>query len=57
MKKPKNLHARPIDMNKGGGIAGGKRGAGWRGQRGKNWDNSKSIINKIYFKKKDAARS
>ena len=29
-----------------------RMGTGWRGARGKNWDNCNSIINKIYFYKK-----
>ena len=33
-----------MHLNKGGGITG-VGGAGWR-QRGKNWDNCNSIINK-----------
>ena len=37
----------PLDMNSGVGIPEGVGGAGWRGQRGKNWDNYNSIINKI----------
>ena len=31
-----------------GGIAGGQGGTGQREQRGKNWDNCNSIIDKIY---------
>ena len=42
----KNIHAWTIDMDNGVGIAWGSGGAGWRGARGKNWDNYNSIINK-----------
>ena len=34
----------------------GVGGAGWRSQRGKNQDNSNSIINKIKFLKKKPVR-
>ena len=34
-----------------GGIAGGKEGTTQWVQRGENWDNCNSIINKIYFLK------
>ena len=35
MKKPKNLHARPMDMNSGGvGNAGGREVQGGGGKRG-----------------------
>ena len=34
-----------------GEIAGGNGGARWRGGGGRNWDNCKSRINKVYFKK------
>ena len=38
---------------RGGGDAGRRGGAGWRGIKGrKQWDNCNSIINKIYLKKK-----
>ena len=33
--KPKNLQARPMDMNKGGGIAGGNAGTRPSGAKGK----------------------
>ena len=33
------------------GIAGGKVGTGWRGSKGGKWDNCKSRINKIFFKR------
>ena len=33
------------------GDAGGVGGAGWRGDRGGNWENCNSIINKIYLKR------
>ena len=33
------------------GTAGGNGHTRWIGQRGKNWDNCNSIINKIYLKK------
>ena len=33
---------------------GGKVGAKWRGTKGrKEWDNCNSIINKIYFEKRE----
>ena len=33
-----------------GRIGGGRRGAGWKGIKGrKKWDSCNSIINKIYF--------
>ena len=35
MEKPKNSHAQPMDMSQGGRDAGGKRGAGWRGVKGR----------------------
>ena len=38
------------------GNAGGKRGARWRGAKRGNWDNRKSIINKIYFLRNYIAR-
>ena len=55
MEKPNNLYARPMDRTKEAGIAGRKQGTGWRGKKGKNWDNCNSIINKIYlnFKKQN----
>ena len=34
-------------------ITGGNRGTKQSGERGKNWDNYNSIINKIYFLKKE----
>ena len=36
-----------------GGKVGGKGWAGWSGVKGGKWDNCNSIINKIYFKKKN----
>ena len=45
MEKPKT-HGRELT----GGTAGGKRGTRQRGQKGQNWDNCNSIINKIYLK-------
>ena len=30
-----------------------ERGAGWRGIKGKKWDNHNSVINKIYLKIKN----
>ena len=38
-------NSRPVDMNKGGGMARESGGAGSRGQWRKNWDNYNSIIN------------
>ena len=39
----------------GGWNAGGKRGAGRRGIKGrKKWDNCNSIMNKIYIKNENA---
>ena len=52
MEKPKNLHAGPMDMDYGAGLLEGREVPGGRGEKGGNWDNHKSIINKICFKKK-----
>ena len=39
---------------RGPGNAGGREGAGQRGIKGrKKWNNCNSIINKIYFKKRN----
>ena len=38
-----------------GENVGGRGCAGWRGKRGEKWDNCNSIINKIYFFKKEGA--
>ena len=39
-----------MDMNKAGGNAGGNGGTGQTWTKGrKKWDNSNSIINKIYL--------
>ena len=35
MKKPKNLYVQPMDMKQGGGNAGGRVGAEWRGIKGR----------------------
>ena len=51
IEKPQNLYARAMDRN-WGRVAGGKGNYQVEGgERGKNWGNSNSIINKIYFKK------
>ena len=34
------------------GLLEGRGVSGRRGQRGKKWDNYKSIVNKMHFKKK-----
>ena len=55
MEKPKNLYVRPKDMKlRGGGNAEGNGDTRWEvGIKGrKKWDNSNSIINKIYQKNK-----
>ena len=49
MEQPKNLYARPTDMNSGGGLPEGVRGTGGGAQRRGNQDNCNSIINKIQF--------
>ena len=54
MEKPKNMYVQPKDMNFVWGVCWRVRG--WcREERDKeektNWDNSNSIINKMYFKK------
>ena len=36
---------------------GGRGFAGWRGIKGGKWDNCNSIINKIYFKKRNPMTS
>ena len=52
MEKPKNLYARPMDMNlRRRGIGGRKAESVGGGQRGKKWDNCNSITNRIYLKK------
>ena len=43
MLKPKNLYARPMDMNSGGGNAGGRGDAGQRGIKGRK-KNGTTII-------------
>ena len=39
-----------------GGNAGGNGVTGWKGAKGKNWENCHSIINKIYLKNKKLRR-
>ena len=51
MEKPKNLYARSMDMNWGVWLLERRGVPGGGEQRGKNWGNCNSIINKIYFKK------
>ena len=42
----------------GGNVGGGGRGcAGWSGVKGGKWDNCNSIINKIYFLKRNIQKS
>ena len=39
-------------QERGGGIAGGNGDTGWRGARGRNWDNCNSMIDEMYLKNK-----
>ena len=48
METPKNLHARPMDMNYGGGFLEGMGLLGRGGKGGKFRATVNSIINKIY---------
>ena len=48
MEKPKNLYARPMDMNYGGGMMVGGGYLAERNKGEKKWDNCNSMINKIY---------
>ena len=45
------MHNHGYEIMEGEGIAGGEGITGQMGAKRKNWDNSNSIINKIYFKK------
>ena len=56
MEKSKNLYVGPMDMKWEGLLEGGCVQGG-RGSRGeKNWDNCNSIINKVYFNKKNCTQ-